>query len=195
MPKKKTEIKALPSQPVWNNLTMNLGFWNANRQNLMRLMGCYQHNDIVHACVDINAKGLVAARPTLMKVVNKGSKTLQQRGMKRLSTQRAKSIKRQWLDRHISRKDIGDDEELVEVTDSPFLDALNNGESGLNFNDLIRLLGNELQVHGIGFLYKEPNPITGRNWIHLSSNIQRIARQRRRRPVDRLVLQFSLRRG
>src|SRR5665213_1170490 len=77
-----TVFKALPSQPVWYSTTADWGFWDGDRGELLKLLAFYQKNPIVHGAIDINAKGITAAKPTLMKIVNKGAKNLFSRGLK-----------------------------------------------------------------------------------------------------------------
>lgn len=149
-----TVVKALPSTPIWTQLTMDFGFWDANREELMTLLACYQKNPIVHGAIDINAKGITAAKPCLMKLVNKGAKHLSSRGLRRLSHKRLKRIQKQWAEPNLCRKSLGDDAELVEVTDHPLLDALHSPDQDQNFHSLLRLLAINVCIFGTAFLAK-----------------------------------------
>lgn len=151
----KIDTKALPSTPVWSTLSLDFGFSADNRQKLYELMSVYQKNDVVHACVNINATAIVAAKPCLFKIVNAGANNLGPRNLKRISTVRTKKLKKQWYEPCLSRKDIGDDEELVEVTDHDFLSALNNPINDLCFTELLYLTAINLSVYSLCFWAKE----------------------------------------
>jgi SPP1 gp7 family putative phage head morphogenesis protein len=146
--------KALPSQPVWYQLQPDLGFWDANRAELLTLMACYQKNPIIHGAIDINAKGITSAQPCLMRVVNKGAKKLVERKLKRLSAKRLKKLLKHWSEPNLCRKSLGDDQELVEVTEHPLLDALHSDEQDQNFHSLLRLIVVNLCIYGIAFVQK-----------------------------------------
>lgn len=155
MPKTDNAItKSLPSQPVWTLSTPDYGFWDGDRHELLKLLACYQKNPIIHGSIDINAKGVTAARPTLMKIVNSGAKNLDSRGLKRLSQRRIKRLFKQWDEPNLHRKSLADDQELVEVTDHPLLDALHSDEQDQNFHSLLRLITVNICIYGIAFMAK-----------------------------------------
>jgi SPP1 gp7 family putative phage head morphogenesis protein len=151
--------KALPSQPVWTINTPDYGFWDGNRNELIKLMACYQKIAEVHGAIDINAKGITAAKPTLMKIVTSGAKNLHQRKLKRLDKARAKRITKQWTEPNLCRKSLSDEEELVEVEAHPLLDALHSNEQDNDFHGLLRLTVVNLSIFGIAFWRKQRNAI------------------------------------
>ena len=144
---KKLSTKALPSSPIWTQLNMPYGQFAENRWRLWTLMALYCRTDIVHGCIDLNAKAVVAANPRVCRLVNKGAKSLRNRGLKRLPPLVIKKL--------ADKTNIEDDEELVEVTDSPFIDALNNESlNGMKFHDIIRLTAVSLEIYGLAFVVK-----------------------------------------
>lgn len=151
--------KSLPSQPAWYSLTPDFGFWDGDRNELLKLMAFYQKNAIVHGAIDINAKGITAAKPTLMKIVNSGAKNLSARGLKRLATKRFKRLLQQWDEPTLSRKSLGDEQELVEVIDHPLLDALHSNDEDQTFHSLLRLIVVNVCIYGIAFVEKVRDPM------------------------------------
>jgi phage portal protein BeeE len=131
--------KALPSQPIWTQMNVDYGYWDGDRAQLLKLAAYYQNIPEVHGAIDINAKAASTAKPTLMKRVNKGAKNLTPRKLKRLSVKRYKRLMSQWNEPNLHRKSIGDEEELVEVTSHPVLDALHSNDQDQNFSSLLRL--------------------------------------------------------
>jgi phage portal protein BeeE len=145
----------IPSSPIWTTTLPDYGYYDGDRFELLKLLAFYQKLPEVHGCIDLVAKGVSAAKPTLMQVVNKGAKNLTQRHLKRLSNTRRKHLSHTWDAPNLCRKSIDADEELVEVTEHPMLDTLHSTEQDQNFHALIRLTAINLCVYGITFWRKE----------------------------------------
>jgi hypothetical protein len=150
---------AIPSAVWYPSNFIDFGYASANWSQLFELMAYYQKNPIVNGCFNINTKAIVAANGRIMKVVNKGAKNLATRHLKRYNTQKYKSIQRQWSSQLLHRKNISDDEELVEVVEHPFWLALNSDAHNTDFNGLSRLIVNSIQAFGFSACYKCRNPL------------------------------------
>lgn len=146
---------ALPSSPIWSSLTMDWSTFATNRWRLWTMMALYQKNPLLHGSIDRIANAITGANPLILRKINKGAKNLESRGLNRLSVKALKAIHR--ASDVMSRKTIGDDNELVEDDNNGFVDALNNKEmnDGLSHYDIVRLTIVNLNIYGIAFILKE----------------------------------------
>lgn len=146
--------KSLPSQPPWTAIQLNYGYWDGDRAKLLKLAAFYQNIPEVHGAIQINAKGVAAAKPTLMKIVNAGAKNLFSRKLKRLGKLQYKRLLKQFDEPNLHRKSVGEEDELVEVTEHPALAALRSRDQDQNFHSLITLSVVSVCIYGICFWRK-----------------------------------------
>lgn len=151
--------KYLPSQPIWTQFQMDWGsVGGALRKRDLDLASIYQNNDVVHGSIDkiartVATSGCQLMDPQPVKEAEKGFAFRPAR--KRLGKVRLRKLMKQWKIPQLARKQLDDDVELVEVTEHPMLDVLDDDTNDQDFQSLIYLIVISLCVWGRFYALKE----------------------------------------